>query len=616
MNIKKYTKKVTSLFFCIMPLLLLPILAHAGEIHYGSIKEVKGDTILITYKGPSDEQNFTCNIETSECSSHGTTTPNLFPSLLGNTNYSNSPDGNYGLVEFSAEDALYYVLYSFANDSPELVSILPYKKETTYIKFPWASDSIILFSKDGEITRYSINSKELVSAELDRTSFSMRSFSPHGKYFSFYDYTEEAHVIWNINTGKKISLPSETPAYVEFSQDEKNAVFISTRDGYQTLYSVLLENAFAGNVITERIFTDNFTVEDYLFMNNDLYFVANKETPLVWSLYQYNFKTNTTTKAVDNISYGDYIRPIKGMMSFLKIDGKNANISFYDPKTHSVKTISPIPDSPASNTIVRTEVDIVGIHGALLKPVNDNIHQEKPLFIWLHGGPKRATSVEYHPYLSYAVYDELLERLVDSGAYVFKLDYTGSYGYGNEFIEKLTGGVGVTDVQDVINATNKLTQDLPISKIYLIGNSYGGYLNVRTLVEQPDLFAGAISINGVFDWFTLIRRIPSSPFKTYFNGTPDVTAETENLPKYLQASIYSKVSQLTDQKILLVLGEEDATVPTWQTQEFYYFTKGLNKDIHLLNFSEEDHILRKRENLNILCTTISETFELSNVVCE
>ena len=74
--------------------------------------------------------------------------------------------------------------------------------------------------------------------------------------------------------------------------------------------------------------------------------------------------------------------------------------------------------------------------------------------------------------------------------------------------------------------------------------------------------------------------------------------------------------QLTDQKILLVLGEEDSTVPTWQTQEFYYFGRGLNKDIHLLTFSDEDHILRKRENLNTLCSTISETFELSGVVCE
>ena len=616
MNIKKYTPKLIAVFSIALPFLLLPTLANAGEIQYGSVKEVKGDTVLIKYKSPSGEQNFTCNIETSECASHGTTTPELFPPILGNDNYANSPDGNYGLVEFPVEEDIYYMLYSFADDSPQFVAMLPYNKETTYIKFPWASDSVILFSEDGEITRFSIKSKELVSAELDRTSFSMRSFSPHGKYFSSYDYTEEAHIIWNIDTGEKITISSETPAYVEFSQDEKTAAFISAQDGYQTLYSVSLENVFAGNVVAERIFSDDFTVEDYLFMDNDLYFVANKDTRLVWSLYQYNFKTNSTIRASEDISYGDYIRPIKDQMSFLKVDGKNANLSLYDPKTRSIKTISPVPDSPVSNTIVRTEIDIAGIHGALLKPANDNRYQQKPLFVWLHGGPQRTTSIGYHSYLSYAVYDELLERLVDSGAYVLKLDYTGSYGYGNEFIDDLTGNVGVKEVQDIINATNEITKDLSVSKTYLIGNSYGGYLSARTLVEEPDLFAGAISINGVFDWFTLIRHIPSSPFKEYFDGVPDVTDETNSLPKYLQASVYSKMPQLTDQKILLVLGEEDSTVPTWQTQEFYYFGRGLNKDIHLLTFSDEDHILRKRENLNTLCSTISETFELAGVVCE
>ncbi|MCK5591744.1 MAG: DPP IV N-terminal domain-containing protein, partial [Candidatus Pacebacteria bacterium] len=295
MNIKKYTtKKLITAFSLTLSFLLLPMLANAGEIQYGSVKEIKGDTVLIKYKSPSGEQNFTCDIETSECASHGTTTPELFPPLLGNDNYTNSPDGNYGLVEFPVEDTVYYLLYSFTDDSPQFVALLPYNKETTYIKFPWASDSIVLFTKDGEITRYSIDSKDLVTTELDRTSFSLRSFSPHGKYFSSYNYTEEAHDIWNIETGEKISIPSETPAYVEFSQDEKTAAFISTRDGYQTLYSVSLENAFAENVITERVFADDFTVEDYLFMDNDLYFVANKETPLVWSLYQYNFKTNST----------------------------------------------------------------------------------------------------------------------------------------------------------------------------------------------------------------------------------------------------------------------------------------------------------------------------------
>lgn len=608
--------KIKLLTILLVSFFIAPAFTYAGEIHYGSIEEVQGDSVHILYKGPSGQENFVCSAETTECVSHGTSTPQLFPKILEIAKYTNSPDGNYGLVEYLIEDIPYYLLYSFFNGKQEFVALLPYTEETTYIKFPWASDSVVLLSKDGVMTRYTIDTKELDSIDLGETSFSLKSHSPHGKYFSSYDYTKEAHVIWNIKNGEKVLIPSETPAYVEFSYDETTGVFMSTKDGYQTLYDILLANAFDGNTEPKKIFPEDFTVEDYLFLDNDLYFVANRESPLVWSLYRHNISTRTITLAVEDVSYGDYIRPIKGMMAFLKIDGKNANLSLFDPKTNSTKVISPVPASPASGTISRTEIDIAGVHGALLKPINDNSYQKKPLFIWLHGGPQRQTSIGYHSYLSYAVYDEMLERLVDSGAYVLKLDYTGSYGYGQEFIDDLTGNIGAIEVQNVIDATNELTQTLPVSDTYLIGNSYGGYLNMRTLVEQPDLFAGAVSINGVFDWFTLIRHIKSSPFKNYFDGVPVVTDETINLAMYLQASIYSKLPNLTDEKILLILGEEDSTVPTWQTEEFYYFSKGLNKNINLLAFPNEDHILRERANLNTLCSTIAEIFELDNVKCE
>jgi hypothetical protein len=54
------------------------------------------------------------------------------------------------------------------------------------------------------------------------------------------------------------------------------------------------------------------------------------------------------------------------------------------------------------------------IHGALLDS-DTNTKTKKPLIIWLHGGPERQTSVGYHSYLSYGVYDEMLERFVRAG---------------------------------------------------------------------------------------------------------------------------------------------------------------------------------------------------------
>ncbi|MBU4479916.1 hypothetical protein KKG48_00530, partial [Patescibacteria group bacterium] len=78
-NIKKHIKKLMVALFFVLPFLSFPSLINAGEIQYGGLKEVKGDTLFITYKGPSGEQNFTCDIETLGCLSNGTTTPEFFP---------------------------------------------------------------------------------------------------------------------------------------------------------------------------------------------------------------------------------------------------------------------------------------------------------------------------------------------------------------------------------------------------------------------------------------------------------------------------------------------------------------------------------------------------------
>lgn len=600
----------TLIFF--VAFFLAPLTLYAGEISYGTVQDVKGLEAHIKYKSPMGEQNFICDVITSACIDYGTTTPTLFPSILGVSEYTNSPDGSYALVIYEGKGTTttrYLLLYNLTDITPQLKYIIPFEKELSRVKFTWESDVVVLFSPDGEIMRFSIADHKIATTTAD-TSLPLRSLSPHGKYLSSYSYTREVHRLWEISTGELRTIPGRIPAFVEFSQDETYAIFIDKPDGFETLYTIDLSDE---NSVAKRIFSDDFTVIDYLFLDDDIYFVANKEHPLKWSLFRYSLQTKKLTKVADNVSYNDYIRPIAGHMSFLTINGKNTDLSLYNPKTGSVRTITPVEESPSSN-IKSSILKIGDLFGVLMEP-SMSTHAPQPLFIWLHGGPKRQTSLGYHSYLSYAVYDELLERLTQNGAYVLKLDYTGSYGYGDVLQDGLQEKIGVADVADVIQATNQLTRNRNISDVYLIGNSYGGYLSLRVLVERPELFTGAVSINGVFDWFTLLERIPSSPFKEYFNGTADLHDLDYNFTEYLNASIYTKLGNLNDQKIVLIYGEEDSTVPTWQTREFFYLAKGMEKNVSLLSFPDEGHILRQRNTLDQLCTFIGDKLNLIELRC-
>lgn len=595
-------------------LLLLTNPVAAAEIQYGHVEEVHDTEIHIQYKGPAGEQNFVCDVLTLNCENFGTSTPVLFPEIDGSSDYPNSLDGRYGITEEVEEEGVVYTLYDVSGNEAVEVAVLPYSKETNAYKFPWANDHLMLFGTDGTVTTYDIAIEEIVEFTPSQSEFPLRSLSPHASYLAAYNYIDEAHKIWNTETGEEIIVPSMTPAFVEFSQSERYAAFKDDRDGYQTMHLVDLED---DDFETKRVFEDDFTVEDYLWFKDRLYVVGNTaDNPYNWMLHEYNPTTREAEIIAENVSYGDYIRPIgEHALSFLVIEGKNSHVALYRPETGEVDVLRPVTDSPASEEIKRSVVEFDdGVKGILYEPRNPD--RRPDLFIWLHGGPMRQTSFGYHSYLSYAVYDELLEKLAESGAYVLKLDYAGSYGHGSEFMDQLTNNLGDIDVKNIVDATRQIEHDYKIDDVYLVGNSYGGYLGPKALVENEQLFTGAIAINGVFDWFDLIERIPSSPFSTHFNGIADLEDLDTNFSMYETASIVKDLPKLNNlRKLLLIYGEDDSTVPTWQTREFFYQAEMLSKNVDLLKLAGEDHIIRKRENLNLVCEFIAEKLVIKDLQC-
>lgn len=602
-------------FSIISTLLFMGNAVVANEIQYAHIEEIHDTEMHIQYKGPAGEQNFVCDVVSLDCEGFGTTTPVLFPAVAGSLEYPNSPDGRYGLIEEVSEEGVVYTLYDVSTVVATEIALLPYTKETNAYKFPWANEHLVLFGADGTVTTYSIATEETAEVTPSQSEFPLRSLSPYARYVSAYNYLDESHKIWDTTIGTEVSIPSATPTFVEFSQNERYAAFVDDPDGYQTLYLVDLTRDAKES---KRIFTDNFTVEDYLWFNDRLYAVGNTEAnPYRWVLYEYNPVTDRTDILSENVSYGDYLRAVgEHALSFLVIDGKNTHVALYRPETDEIDIIQPVADSPASDVIERSVISFDdGVMGVLYEPEDPD--KRPDLFVWLHGGPKRQTSFGYHSYLSYAVYDEVLERLVESGAYVLKLDYPGSYGHGSEFMDQLEGRLGSIDVEAVVDASDEITDEYRIDDVYLIGNSYGGYLGPKVLVEEERQFSGAIAINGVFDWFDLLARIPSSPFKVYFDGLADLQDLDENFYLYEQASIVKELPDLNKRKdLLLIYGEDDVTVPTWQSEEFFYQAEILGKNVDLLKLEGEDHIIRTRHTLNKMCTFIADELLIKDLVCE
>jgi pimeloyl-ACP methyl ester carboxylesterase len=583
----------------------------AAEIQYGSLKGQFGDTLHIEYRGPSGPQHFTCTTA-GACTPHGTTTPQLTPTLLGSTSYEHSADGRLAVRPFTVGAMTYHFLYDISVTPPRQIALIPFMRDGATIYFSRNNDAVV-FREGLTFTRYEITTRRLATLTLDQ-SLAFLSISPSANYVTGYNYTTLRHEFWRFSDGSKLNGPDSMQSYIEFSEDESRFAFLEDVESFKTLYTMHTRDLGQAQPASLQQVTQPATdTEDYLFLGTTLYFLGNVSGPLNWDLW--SFDGETTTLADTDVSYGDFLKRVRtdqgSQLAYLKNEGRNSHVHLLSHDSEEITRIRPVADSPKSDAVAR-EVRVYGERtGVLLSP--ERPARNPDLFIWMHGGPQRQVAVEYHPYLSYAVYDELLERFAEGGHYVYKIDYTGSSGYGANFRKALHMRIGDVEMQDVRNAIRDIERDIEVRNVYLIGNSYGGYMALRGVVDLPERIDGAISINGVSDWYGLIQQIPSSPFRTLFEGVPDL----HNLAAYFQASVFTGMDKLTtDNKVLVVWGENDSTVPVWQSTKYVEFANTVGIDVRSLAFPDEDHILRKRENLDTLCTTIVEYLNVPGVKCK
>lgn len=585
--------------------LILPHTAAAAEpeIHYQSISEVFGETILVVDKSPAGDTYYTC--ETSGDCRERQDGVSLAPSIYGNTAYPRSGQGRYGAYPQSfpvgGTATTFFTFYDLSGDTPKNVGLLTIAGTIVRQGFSPDERTFVVVTEGGTLTAYDIESGERRSITLPGSDLPFFSISPSGSYVSAYNYVGEVHRIWDTRTGALTEL-SGTPGYVEFSDSETEAAYSVERGGFKNL---AVARGFGGTVTTELVASGPFIVEDYRYVEDELFYLANRRSPLAWSLYQ----EGDSAPIAEDVSYGVYLARVGDALAYQKIEGKNANLYLFDPVTETHTHLSAAPQSPSAADIAREEITIAGLSAAHLAPRAEG--RSTDLIVWLHGGPQRQTSVGYHPYLSYAVYDELLERIASAGNHVLKLDYSGSWGYGEEFLSALQNRVGTVEIEDVQDAVAAFARAHDIDNVYLMGNSYGGYMALRAINEFPETIDGVVSINGVADWQGLIATIPSSPFRELFGSVPDL----HNLEQYRSASVFTNFENLDEQPLLVLYGTEDKTVPTSQSLQYDEFMRANDKNVTLVPFHGEEHILRARETLNRMCDTITDGLDLASVAC-
>jgi dipeptidyl aminopeptidase/acylaminoacyl peptidase len=134
--------------------------------------------------------------------------------------------------------------------------------------------------------------------------------------------------------------------------------------------------------------------------------------------------------------------------------------------------------------------DGVKLYGLLTIP-NGSDGKNLPLIVNPHGGPRS------HDQWGYNWRNQIL---ANRGYAVLQIDFRGSDGYGEDFIDLGNRQWGRTMQDDITDATLWAIKEGIADKdrICIMGGSYGGYATLQGLVREPDLYKCGIGVVGVY----------------------------------------------------------------------------------------------------------------------
>ena len=226
--------------------------------------------------------------------------------------------------------------------------------------------------------------------------------------------------------------------------------------------------------------------------------------------------------------------------------------------------------------------DGVEVEGLLYYPLDYQEGQRYPLIVQTHGGPAASDKFSFGRWSSY------VQVATARGWAVFKPNYRGSTGYGDDVLRDMVGHYFNQSHLDVMTGVDHLIE-LGIAdgdRMAKMGWSGGGHMTNK-IITHTDRFKAAASGAGAVNWISMYGTSDVRIYRTpWFGGTP--WQEDAPIDTYWGHSPLKDIYKVTTPTIVLV-GENDVRVPPNQSVELYRALKTNGVDTHLYIAPREPH---------------------------
>ncbi|HEY0426621.1 MAG TPA: S9 family peptidase [Pyrinomonadaceae bacterium] len=444
--------------------------------------------------------------------------------------------------------------YAFSPDSKEIV----------FLRNP---DKIEAISTNSDIYVLPIEGNRAIGAKNITASNkgydNAPAYTPDGKYIIYRSQAAEAFeadrgriMRYNRATGETIELTRGFDLQVDehiISADGKTVYFTAGQRGNAPVFSVPVEPDFRLKTATfvKPIFTEN---------------------------YAGNLNVSRDEKTFVFLS--------SSMSSAAEVMKANADGS-------GVKALTKFNSS--MNLSKGENVDWTGalnakVHGFLLKPANFDPSKKYPLLVLIHGGPQSAWNNSWG-------YRWNPQVFANAGYVVFMPNPRGSTGYGQKFVNEVSGdwgGRAYTDIMNGVAGVLKNNAFIDKTRIGAAGASYGGYMVDWILGHNNDprfKFRALVSHAGVYNLESMAGATEELWFVNWeFKGMP-----WQNKVNYEKWSPNKFVANFKT-PTLVTAGELDYRVPVDQDYQLFTALQLNDVDSKLIVFPDEGHWILKPQN--------------------
>lgn len=231
-------------------------------------------------------------------------------------------------------------------------------------------------------------------------------------------------------------------------------------------------------------------------------------------------------------------------------------------------------------TVHWTSKEGIKLEGIATFPPGFMAGKKYPFLVFPHGGPEANDQLEMDAFARY---------IAGMGYVVIQPEYRGSTGYGADFLSAIYQHFGDRAYKDVDSATDFAIEQgwADPNRLAIFGWSAGGFMTSWT-VTQTNRYKAAIEGAGITDWLSFI------PTSDTWQVDYDAHMEEKDPTPMLQFSAVMFADRVTT-PLLILHGEADVRVPTFQGHEYYALLAERGKTVRMVTYPGSPHFPRLME---------------------